>query len=158
MAPFNEPLEHYAQLRAEILADISTRRSNGWRLIRNDEDITEAWLRNGCPQNMSDLAICEPTRFPGTTDAAYGTQRIGSGARYLTGSSVWSALAMTLRPIALSRSARCLSSHPSAKGSRREPLAASKLPKPEKTPLRATGANSNPGRASLVEWYFEFAA
>jgi hypothetical protein len=68
----------------------------------------------------------------------------------LTGSSMSSALAMTLRPIALSRSARCLSSHSSAKGSRREPLAATQLPKPEKTPLRATGANSNPGRASWL--------
>jgi hypothetical protein len=46
MATFNELFEHCAQLRAQILADISTCRSDGWRLIRNDEDVTEIWLRD----------------------------------------------------------------------------------------------------------------
>jgi hypothetical protein len=46
MATFNELLDHYAQLRAQILADISTCRSDGWRLIRNNEDVTETWLRD----------------------------------------------------------------------------------------------------------------
>jgi hypothetical protein len=45
MATFTELLEHYAHLRAQMLDDIAACRSAGWRLVRNNEDITETWLQ-----------------------------------------------------------------------------------------------------------------
>lgn len=46
MATVDELLEHYAQLRSQILDEIAVLRSGDCRLIRNNEEITEAWLQD----------------------------------------------------------------------------------------------------------------
>jgi hypothetical protein len=44
MAAIDELLGHYRKLRSQMLDDIKFWRENGWRLRKNDEDITEKWL------------------------------------------------------------------------------------------------------------------
>jgi hypothetical protein len=56
MATFKELLEHSAKLRAQILNDIESCRATGLRLIRNNEDITESWLRT--QQSRADKLGC----------------------------------------------------------------------------------------------------
>jgi hypothetical protein len=46
MATFNELLEHTAKLRGQILDDIAACRAGDLRLIRNNEDVTEKWVRD----------------------------------------------------------------------------------------------------------------
>jgi hypothetical protein len=45
MATSNELLEHCARLRAQMLDEIAACRSGGWRVMRDNEDITEPWLQ-----------------------------------------------------------------------------------------------------------------
>jgi hypothetical protein len=40
----DELLDHYRKLRADMFDDIAFWRRHGWRLRKNDEDITDKWL------------------------------------------------------------------------------------------------------------------
>jgi hypothetical protein len=44
MAPSDDILDDYRKLRTRMLDDIRRWRANGWRLRKDDEDITEQWL------------------------------------------------------------------------------------------------------------------
>ena len=46
MSSIAKLLEQYSQLHGQMLEDIKTWRSGGWRLLRNNEDITERWLQD----------------------------------------------------------------------------------------------------------------
>lgn len=44
MAASDDILDDYRKLHAQMLGDIRRWRANGWRLRKDDEDITEKWL------------------------------------------------------------------------------------------------------------------
>jgi hypothetical protein len=44
MAIVDKLIEHFRQRRAQILDDIQRWRDGGWKLRKNNEDITEDWL------------------------------------------------------------------------------------------------------------------
>lgn len=46
MAALSELLDHYSRLHAQMLNDIKAWRSGGWRLVGNNEDMTERWLKD----------------------------------------------------------------------------------------------------------------
>jgi hypothetical protein len=46
MVTRGELLAHYNQLHARMLGDVKAWRSGGWRLVGNNEDLTERWLKD----------------------------------------------------------------------------------------------------------------
>lgn len=64
MATSNDLLEHYAQLRNQMLDDIKAWRKGGWRLVRDDEDITERWLQEQQARADKLTSLIAPTDKP----------------------------------------------------------------------------------------------
>lgn len=64
MPTFHELLSQTTELRRQILDDIKAWRASGCRIIRNNEDITEAWL--GDQQARADklTSMIVPTEEP----------------------------------------------------------------------------------------------
>jgi hypothetical protein len=53
MAASDDILDDYRKLHTQMLDDIRRWRGNGWRLRKDDEDITERWLLPAAPGRRS---------------------------------------------------------------------------------------------------------